>query len=288
MKRTPPHASAGAEEGRIPPDLSAGIIEAALDGYVETIGRRVLVFTTVDSTNVVAHDLAVRGFPEGAVIIADAQTCGRGRHGRTWFSPPRRNLHISILLRPPLAAREAFALTLMSATACCRALRDCTGLPVSIKWPNDLVCERRKLGGILIEAKQEAGRIRHAVIGIGLNVNIEEADLVDDLKDTATSIRIETGTSWERTGIIIHTIQALDRCYRDLREKGPPYIRAEWLKLTSTIGRTVRLCRDDETLSGVAVDIDEAGSLVLQTPDGTLRRVLAGDLAYVRSGERTG
>jgi BirA family biotin operon repressor/biotin-[acetyl-CoA-carboxylase] ligase len=275
------------EAGRTASDISASLIEKALEGYTGTLGRRVLVFSSVDSTNTTAQDLAKRGFPEGTVVIADSQVRGRGRHGRRWFSPPRRNLYMSILLRPPLAAREAFMLTLMSATSCCRAVRDCTALPVSIKWPNDIVCNERKLGGILIETKPEGDGMRHAVVGIGLNVNTEEADLVDEIKETATSLRIETGATWERNDISASLIRTLDRHYRDLCEKGAGYIREEWLKLASTIGRAVRVTAHGAVVKGVAVDIDESGSLVLTTSDGTLTKVSAGELTHLRPGDLT-
>ncbi len=195
---------------------------------------------------------------------------------------------MSIILKPPIAPREAFMLALMSAVACCRALRDCTHLPVFIKWPNDIVCRGKKLGGILIETKPEAGRIRHAIVGIGLNINTEEGEFIDDLKETATSIRIETGKTWKRNDISFHVISALDRWYRSLRDTGAADIRAEWLRLASTIGRAVRITREGTEIEGVAVDIDGAGSLVLKTPDGSLTTVVAGDLTYLPAEEQTG
>lgn len=147
----------------------------------------------IDSTNIFAMGLAEKGSPQGTVVIADSQTKGKGRLGRTWISPPEGNIYMSIILRPDLKPKDATLLTIMAGIACAIAIRNITGLHVKIKWPNDLMVSNRKLGGILTEMKSEPNSIIFAVIGIGINVNMKLKDFPPDVRAIATSIREELG-----------------------------------------------------------------------------------------------
>ncbi|MBI4690234.1 MAG: biotin--[acetyl-CoA-carboxylase] ligase [Nitrospirae bacterium] len=161
------------------------------DGF---IGTEIVFLESIDSTNTFAMGLAGKGSPHGTVVIADTQTKGKGRSGRTWVSPPKGNLYMSIILRPEIEPKDATLLVIMAAVACAIAIKKTSGLRVKIKWPNDLMVSDKKLGGILTEMKSDFDRITFAVIGIGINVNMEIKDFPQDIRNIATSIREELGT----------------------------------------------------------------------------------------------
>lgn len=269
------------------PDLSVEDLRNALSGRERVIGREVLFYSAADSTNTLAAELAGAGAAEGTVVIADSQTGGRGRRGRTWLSPPGKNLYMSVIVRPALSPRDATLLTLMTAVAATAAMRTRTHLPVSIKWPNDLMVRGKKLGGILTEIKADMDRIFHAVIGIGININLEHDDMPDDIKDTATSVSIEAGAPRMRTPFAVELLEELDRWYGLLVREGRGPITAAWRRMSSTIGRAVRVVLNDEVLTGIAEDIDEEGMLLVREDTGgeappALRKISAGDITILR------
>lgn len=246
------------------------------------IGREVISLGEVNSTNTFAMEIGDKGAAHGTVVIADSQTKGRGRMGRTWVSPPGRNIYMSVILRPSMQVRDATLLTIIAGVACCRALRYITHLPVDIKWPNDLMVSRRKLGGILTETKSGAGRIISAVIGIGINLNAKLEDFPSDVKAIATSVRNETGKGQSRTVLIGGILNELDYWYRIFVEKERNPILNEWRKLTSMLGKPVQVIWGGEGLNGIADDIDDEGMLILRLPSGILKKISAGDLTILQ------
>ncbi len=264
-------------------DLSYDLISPAIRQQRKIIGEPLLVFDLVDSTNTVAHRLADEGYPEGTVVIANRQTAGRGRHGRIWFSPPNRNIYMSVILKPPLDSRKATLLTLMAAVACCQAVRNLAGIDASIKWPNDIVVGARKCGGILTETRPAAGSVQCAILGIGINVNMDEDDLDEFLSRDATSLKIETLRAWDRSAVAVRAIGDLDRWYLSLLDGGAERIRSEWRNLSSTIGKLVSVSGVAGAAVGIAADIDDFGYLVLSMPDGSTRRASAGDISQFRT-----
>jgi BirA family biotin operon repressor/biotin-[acetyl-CoA-carboxylase] ligase len=263
------------------PDLSAEEIKSFLSGHTKIIGNEVVSFDVINSTNITAMEIAEK-LGEGTVVIADSQTGGKGRLGRTWFSPPGKNLYMSIVLKPAISPRDATILTLMSAVACAKAIRKVSSVPVMIKWPNDIMASDKKLGGILTEIKAEMDRIFHAVIGIGININLETGDMPDEIKACATSIKNETGDTQSRTRFVIEILKELDRWYRMLLNSGKKPIIDEWLKLSYTIGRAVKVTVGNSVFTGIAESIDDEGMLVLKLPDNTLKKISAGDVAILR------
>ncbi len=272
------------------PDLSLEEIKNSLQ---KTIFKDIIYFQHIDSTNTHAMELASKGFQEGTVLIADEQIQGRGRLGRKWLSPAGKNLYMSVILKPHILPQDAAFLTLMSAVACASALRRLTSVPVSIKWPNDLMVSDlsecghatqagRKLGGILTEIKADMDRIMHAVIGIGININLDAEDMPDEIKDTATSIKNESGDAQSRTLIAVEILKELDRWYNILLNKGKVTIKDKWLKLSSTIGRAVKVTVMDTIFEGTAMDIDENGMLILQLSDNSFKKISAGDVTILR------
>src|SRR5579859_2335242 len=168
-------------------DLLAGL------GKTKVIGRDIQVFEETTSTNDIIEKLARDNVKEGVVVFAESQTKGRGRLGRKWISPARKGLWFSILLRPDLRPQEATQLTVASATALRRAIQSVTGVLPEIKWPNDLLIRGRKVAGILTELSAELDRIRHIILGIGLDVNLSEDEIPPELRAVATSLKIESG-----------------------------------------------------------------------------------------------
>jgi BirA family biotin operon repressor/biotin-[acetyl-CoA-carboxylase] ligase len=246
------------------------------------MGRDIVSLGIVDSTNSFAMELAEKGASHGTVVIADSQTKGRGRMGRTWISPSGDNIYMSVILTPPMGLKEGTLLTILAGVACCSALRNTTGLPVEIKWPNDLMVSHRKLGGILTEIKSGAGKLSYAVMGIGINVNTKLEDFPPEVRKIATSIRNEKGKTESRTFLMAEVLNELDCWYRVLAQKGKDALLDEWRRLTSMMGKPVQVTMGEELINGLAHDIDEEGMLIVRLPSGAFRRISFGDLVVLR------
>ncbi len=218
----------------------------------------------------------------GTVVIADSQKKGKGRLGRVWVSPPSVNIYMSVILRPVMKLTDGTLLTIMAAVACCRALRDATGLQVTIKWPNDLMVADKKLGGILTETKSRGERIVFAVIGTGININSGRKDFPPDVRETATSVKIETSEEYSRAVLIAGILDKMEYWYGILFEKGRKPVLQEWRNLTSTLGRDVKVTVGEKTFVGIAEDVDDEGMLLLNLHTGGVRRIAAGDLTVLR------
>jgi BirA family biotin operon repressor/biotin-[acetyl-CoA-carboxylase] ligase len=256
----------------------------SLSGRTKTIGREIIFRNSVSSTNTIAIESADK-LPEGTVIFAGSQTSGRGRRGRTWLSPPGKNLYMSIILRPDILLRDAPILTLMASVACAFALQRATSLPVSIKWPNDLMISGRKVGGLLSETKPAADRIAYAVIGIGINVNMDIQELPEEIRRVSTSIHHESGEKRSVTEIALEILAETDNWYETLLKTGPAPIIAAWIKLSSTIGMEVKVTMEDSEIRGTAEGIDDAGLLMLRLPDGSVKKISAGDVIHLRNSK---
>jgi len=261
------------------PALSVDNIKAEVKG---SIGREIFFYETVGSTNTIAAELAEKGEAEGAVVIADRQEKGRGRLGRSWVSPPCVNIYMSILLRPEIEPEEITLVTLMAAVGCTIALRRATGLKVAIKWPNDLMVSDRKLGGILTELRIASKKIKYAITGIGININMDSEAFPDDIRELATSLKIETGVLHSRAEIITEILNEIDHWNMAIKEKRMGEVLSKWQGLTSTIGRKVKINLGRETLTGFAESIDNLGRLFLRLPSGELRVIRGGDLTVLK------
>lgn len=246
------------------------------------IGRDIIFLDTVDSTNRIAMEIGDKGALHGTVVIADCQTKGRGRLGRTWVSPPGSNIYMSIILRPVLEPKNAPILTIMASVASANALRNVTGLPIGIKWPNDLMASDKKLGGILSETRSINSRIIFSVIGIGINVNSGLEDLPPDLRAIATSIKNETGREESRANLIANILNEMDYWLKGLSKDGKEHLLAEWRRLTLTLKKSVKTVVGKDTFTGIAEDIDDEGMLLLRLPSGVLKKISAGDVTILR------
>lgn len=243
------------------------------------VGRTVHYLASVDSTNAALRALAEAGAPEGTVVLADEQTAGRGRAGRSWFSPPGLGLWFSVLLRPDRPPRELSAFSIVTAVSVARALRESSGVDARVKWPNDVVAGDRKLGGVLLESLQGAGgAIAHLVAGIGLNVNLEPGDLPPELAASATSLRMLLGRPVPRLDVLRAVLSRFDEDWRLFEADGLEAFRSRWIALSTTLGRRIEVARDTGTVRGVAVGLSPAGALIVETEDGGRTEVWHGDV----------
>jgi BirA family transcriptional regulator, biotin operon repressor / biotin---[acetyl-CoA-carboxylase] ligase len=242
--------------------------------------KDIIVHDSVESTNDLAMSLATRGqIAPGTVLVADHQTRGKGRLGRTWESPAGKNIYMSLIIRPELEPKDTTLLTVLSAVAGALALQRSCSMLVSIKWPNDLVISNKKVGGILTEVRADPDRVALAVIGIGINVSTDHRGLPEVIRDIATSVRMETGKNYPRNEIIIHLLREFEQWYTILKEEGRKPLLDAWRKNSSTLGRKVNVVMRDVSWSGIAEDIDDNGMLILRLPSGERRTISSGDIS---------
>lgn len=241
-----------------------------------------IFLASTTSTNDVARDLATQGAPEGTVVTADYQTAGRGRLGRRWLAPPATSLLCSVLFRPP--AGPGFPphptdLTMLCALAAADAVEKTASLPVSLKWPNDLIVVRgeswRKLGGLLAESGVSSDRLEFVIVGVGINVNVP-AEILPHLAPDATSILAETGRETNRDLLLDEFLSRVAGRYERWRAGERTW--AEWAARLATLGQPVRVVTAEGERRGIAEGVDEEGALLLRTPDGALHRVRTGDV----------
>ena len=245
--------------------------------HTKIIGKKIVHFDKVSSSNDEAKKLALQGAPDGTVIVAEEQTGGKGRLSRGWFSPKYKGIWFSMLLRPTFLPQEAPKCTLMTAVALTRAIRK-FGVDVGIKWPNDILYNGKKLDGTLTEMNAEMERIHYVIIGTGLNVNILPEDFPEELRDIGISLQSIKGERLARVPLFAEILNAMDELYCEVLEHGFSKVLDEWRKYSVTLGREINVIGVKETYAGVAADIDEDGALLVDTPKGRTR-VLAGDVS---------
>jgi len=250
--------------------------------HTQRVGRWLRLYQQVGSTNQLARQLIEsEGAPDGGVVISEYQSSGRGRLGRTWLAPPRSSILASFILRPDgIAAAQAFALTMCLANATRAAIRRLyPSLDVQLKWPNDIMVNEAKLGGILSEVGFAGGTVSWAVLGLGLNVNISKDELID-LSATATSLSVELGRQVDRTALFCAICDELEPRYLRLQAGDYPAIWREWADSLCWYGREVSVSAgDDVTLVGKLLKVEQDGTLVIQPALGTPQQVTVGDLS---------
>ena len=251
--------------------LDTARVEAAMSDSI--IGHRIDYRLETGSTMDDAKELARTGAAEGVVVIAERQGQGRGRFNRTWVSPPGLNLYMTLLLRPE---PSQLAYMNMAATlAVHRTASDASGLPVAVKWPNDVRIGGRKLSGILIETEFQGARLDHTLVGIGINVNLDVAKY-PEISETATSLRTATGHELDRDEVLLSALRNLDDLYRMVVHGES--LTAAWAKTLETLGRHVRLRWRDRVIEGLAESVDDSGNLVVLQSDGTRVSAVAGEV----------
>lgn len=242
------------------------------------IGQKMVYEQSCASTQIIAHQLAQEGTPEGTVAITEEQTAGRGRMARVWDSAYGKGIWMSVILRPDVVPQKAPQFTLVAAVAMVRAIEEVTGLKPEIKWPNDILIKGKKCTGILTELQSDADGIQALIIGIGLNVNQELADFDVQIQDIATSLKLESGKQVSRQEMVRSILFYLEH-YTDLYvEQGFGILKVLWESYSSTIGSKVRARLQKETLIGIAEGITDDGVLQLRTADGKLHAIYSADI----------
>jgi BirA family biotin operon repressor/biotin-[acetyl-CoA-carboxylase] ligase len=245
------------------------------------VGQVLHWFEEVASTNDVAKALAEKGAAHGEVVVAEAQTAGRGRRGRVWASPPRRNVYLSVVLRPELPPARAAELTLVASVALCEAMRQ-ADVAAAIKWPNDLLVGGRKVAGILLEMAAEPDQVQWLVLGMGVNVNARAEDFPEEVRPLATSMAIERGGPVSRALFTAAALTRLEEWLDRHAAEGFAPAREAWRSMSDTLGREVRVrMAGERDLEGIAEDVDDAGALLVRAGD-RVERVLAGDVEFLR------
>ncbi len=240
--------------------------------------KNIILHKRVDSTNLLAKEMASRGAPEGTVVLAEEQTAGRGRLERQWLSPGYVNLLFSILLRPSLPVDQVFVLTMTLAIAAVDGVEALCGLNALIKWPNDLYIGDRKLGGILTEFSTRGGKIEYVILGLGLNVNWNPGE-GEDIIYPATSIFAESGARVSRNELLVTILKGFEDHYRQLLSGRIEALHERWNRLSMVMGKEVRIHSREGDIRGLALRIDPSGALIIRDEKGEERRIISGDVS---------
>lgn len=259
-----------------PPRLDKSALLAGLTTKV--LGRHIHLLDSVESTQTVAHQLVAEGAPEGTLVLAERQTAGRGRMGRKWHSPAGKGIWMSLVLFPHVPLQFVSQLTLLAAVAVCRAIRLHVPVDVGIKWPNDLLVERKKVCGILLESSAEDERLRYVVAGIGISANLSREDYPEELRERATSLLIESGREIDRHRLICEVMRQFEELYELYRKQGFAPIRLLWEALSVSLHRLIRIETREGWVEGTAEAIDEFGALVVRLDNGETRKFYSGDV----------
>ena len=251
------------------------------------LGKDILYFDTIDSTNNYAKEAAHKGCAEGTVIVAGSQSAGKGRLGRIWDSSGGKGIWMSVVLRPPVAPEDVQVITLGASVAVVEAIKEITGIEAGIKWPNDIVLDGRKLCGILTEMNSEMERIHFLVLGIGINVNHNMGDFPLELQENAVSLKMYAsekllsiqGDLYNRSEIIKKILFKLEQVYNTISKGCTADIINEWKKYSVTLGKEVRIAAKNSEFTAVARDVTNDGRLVVECMDGTIREVLSGEVS---------
>jgi BirA family transcriptional regulator, biotin operon repressor / biotin---[acetyl-CoA-carboxylase] ligase len=264
---------------RVPDILTPDMLRQRLKGSL--FGKHIYHFFKTDSTNRVALELGHGGEPEGAVVLAEEQTAGRGRAGRTWQSDRAAGIYVTLLLRPRLAPVQAPLLTMMAGLSARTAVEVQTGLAPDLKWPNDLLLRGKKVGGILTEMHAEPSLVRFVIVGIGLNVNQEK--FPGELGTTATSLRLETGKQVSRLELLVRLLREFENDYNRFLREGPSVVTEKFEAVSSYArGKRVRVTSGTASFAGTTAGLGPEGLLMVKRDDGQVVTVISGDVAEAR------
>lgn len=264
---------------RVPDVLTPDLLRQQIRGSL--FAKRIHHFFRTDSTNRVAMELGYAEEPEGAVILAEEQSAGRGRAGRSWHSERAAGIYLTLLLRPRLSPVEAPLLTMMAGLSAHAAIRAQTGLEPDLKWPNDLLVGGRKAGGILTEMHADTSLVRFVAVGIGLNVNQER--FPGELAAVATSLRAETGKSQSRLELLARLLREFESDYNRFLREGSRFVTERFAAVSSYArGKKVRVTNGGESFTGTTAGVSREGLLQVEREDGKTVTVLAGDVTEAR------
>ena len=253
----------------IPEEIHGGL-------NTQIIGRKIVYFKTLSSTNLYARKLVDSRVDEGTIVVADVQHHGRGRKGRLWFSLAE-GLWFSVILYPKIPPQQSMILTMAASISVARAIKEVTGLDSVIKWPNDVLINGKKVCGVLTEIDAEMDRIKHSIVGIGVNVNNK---LSEGLYGKATTLMEELGFSVSKVELLRCILKHFDENYMILLKDDFNFIRDKWVSMSNIVGKKVVIREDTKTTQGIVSEVDIDGCLILQTDDD-IQRIYTGDIEYL-------
>ena len=264
---------------RVPDILTPDMLRQQLKGSM--FSKKIHHYFRIDSTNRAALELGYADEPEGSVVLAEEQTAGRGRAGRSWHSERAAGIYVTLLLRPRISPVQAPLLTMMAGLSAHTAIQAQTGLQLDLKWPNDLILNGKKLGGILTEMHAETTLVRFVIVGIGINVNQEK--FPGELSSIGTSLQLESGKPQSRLELLARLLREFETDYNRFLREGAAPVTERFTQVSSYArGKRVRVTNGNESFVGVTAGLRPEGLLQVQQDDGTLVTVLAGDVTEIR------
>ena len=243
------------------------------------LGKKIIHRDDVDSTNIVAFKLALAGEEEGACVIAESQNKGKGRLGRKWCSPVEKNIYLSVIVRPPIHPSVVYPITFLSSLAVYDTIEALTGIKPTLKWPNDVLMNGKKVCGTLLELSTEADMVQFIVIGIGLNVNMDEDEIDEEIKGKASSLSMETKKVYERAAVCGMLLSNLEKYYLQFKQDGEEGICRIWEERAAIKGKHMEITQMGETNKGIAEGIDRDGAILLNI-EGKTKKIIAGDVSF--------
>jgi BirA family transcriptional regulator, biotin operon repressor / biotin---[acetyl-CoA-carboxylase] ligase len=245
----------------------------------DIIGKEITYKDIVDSTNSYAFKLALDGASEGTCVLADAQKAGRGRLNRVWFSPAGENLYLSVILKPHVHPSNVYPITFISSLAVYDTVETITGIKPTLKWPNDLLINGKKICGTLLELSTEADMVRFVVVGIGLDINMREKEVKEEIDQKATSLFIETNILFERSRVCGILLSNLEKYYILFKQNGENEICRIWEDRSCIKGKYLEINQMGRIYKGISEGIDNKGALLLNI-DGKINNIIAGDVVF--------
>ena len=260
----------------IPDRLLPSLIRKGLK--TERVAKRVECYESIDSTNDAAKGLALKGTPDGTVVVAEHQTRGKGRLKRSWLAPSGENILFSVVFYPEIRIDLVFRLTMLASIAVVRAIRRICRVDAKIKWPNDVYIHEKKVCGILTEFSADLDSVQYAVVGIGLNVNFETSKN-SEIEDIATSLMEECGEKVSRLSVLTALLEELDLLYSSFFKTGGDGLEKEWNRYSMVVNRDVKIISGQDKKRGIAKGINKYGHLILENENGQNEEIVCGDLS---------
>jgi BirA family biotin operon repressor/biotin-[acetyl-CoA-carboxylase] ligase len=253
-------------------------LELKLRLKTKVFGKEIITLESIDSTQILIKELAEKGFPEGTLVIALEQTSGKGRMNRKWISP-KGGLWFSLLLRPSILSKDIYKLSLLFGVAITISLEH-YGIKASLKWPNDIIINNRKLCGILLEGDIELDKVNFVTVGIGINVNFPSNILPNDLRSSSISIYDILGRNIDRAELLCKILEYSEKLYLQAINEGFSNIISLWRSKSSIFGKSIEVKLLDKSIKGIAIDIDDDGSLILNQ-NGKIIKIYSGDVIFL-------
>lgn len=260
-------------------DMEDKLLPREVEGLLfnNTIGRPVIYFESIDSTNNYAKK-EIKNLPHGTIILGEEQVEGKGRRGRYWASPKETGIWVSIVLKPKIPPKEGIKMTQVAAAAICKSIREITGLDALIKWPNDIVINGKKVCGILTEMAGELNEINYIIIGIGINVNVEEFS--GEVGESATSLSIEGGKKLDRRQLLVHILRNFEVLYNSYIENLDLHASLYIVrKYSALLGKNIKIVQGKLEKKAKAINIDDEGLLLVELEDGSKELIAVGEVS---------